>query len=82
MLLSISLRKITVVTKKPTVETKVGCDFFLFWMLDVSQTASYEITLVRQSVCVSTCLSVTKFSQNWIISFFLILYMMIVDHDI
>ena len=55
MLLSISLRKITVVTKKPTVETKLGCDFFLFWMLDVSQTASYEITLVRQSVCVSAC---------------------------
>ena len=55
MLLSISLRKITVVTKKPTVETKVGCDFFLLWMLDVSQTASYEITLVRQSVCVSAC---------------------------
>ena len=28
------------------------------WMLDVSWTASYEITLVRLSVCPSVCSSV------------------------
>ena len=48
-------------------------------MLNVSQTASYEITLVRVSVrlSLSLCLSlsvsirpsVTKFSQDWIIIF-------------
>ena len=66
------------------------------WMLNVSQTASYEITLVCLSVCLpihtsvclsicllvhlSVCLSVIKFSQDWIISFF-VLYM-IADHGI
>ena len=39
----------------------------------------------RFSVCLSACLSVrpsvTKFSQYWIDSFFLIFYMMIADHD-
>ena len=35
---------------------------FLCWTLDVSRTASYEITLV--------CLSVTKVSYDWIIRFF------------
>ena len=51
---------------------------FVF-VLDVSRIASYEITLVRR---LSVCPSVTKFSQDWIIVFFLILYMMIADHDI
>ena len=41
-----------------------------FWTLDVSRTASYEITLVCLSICLSVCLPVTKFSQDWIISFF------------
>ena len=50
----------------------------LFWTLDVSQTTSNEITVVRSSVLPS----VTKFSQDWIIVFFLILYMIIADHDI
>ena len=54
-------------------------------MLDVSRTPSFDVTLVRLSVCLPVCLfvgpSVTKFSQNWII-IFLILYMMIADHDI
>ena len=50
----------------------------VYWTLDVSRTASYEIALVRLSVFPS----VTKFSQGWIISFFLILYMMIAGHDI
>ena len=40
-----------------------------------------EITLVRLSVCPSVH-HVRKFSQNWIISLFLILYMMIADYDI
>ena len=40
--------------------------FLLFRTLDVSGTASYEITLVRLPVRPS----VTKFSQDWIISFF------------
>ena len=40
--------------------------FLLFWTLDVSGTASYEITLVRLPVRPS----VTKSSQDWIISFF------------
>ena len=35
-----------------------ACDFFIFWMLNISQTASYEITLVRLSVCWSVCPSV------------------------
>ena len=33
-------------------------------------------------VCPSVRPSVTKFTQDWIISFFLILYMMIADHDV
>ena len=37
----------------------------LYWTLDVSWTASYEITLVRPSVCPT----VYKFSQEQIISF-------------
>ena len=37
---------------------------------------------VRPSVGLSFSPSVTKISQDWIISFFLILYMMIDDHDI
>ena len=43
-------------------------------MLDVSGTASFETTLVR--------LPLTKFSQDYIIGFFLIFYMMIADRDI
>ena len=50
----------------------------IFWTLDVSRTAFYQITLVRPSIRPS----VTKFSQDWIISFFLMLYMMIADHNI
>ena len=46
----------------------------VYWMLDVSQTASNEITLICLSVCLaiglSIHLSITKFSQDWIISFF------------
>ena len=42
--------------------------FSLFCTLDVSQTMSYKIT--RPSVCWSVCSSVTKFYQDWIISFF------------
>ena len=38
---------------------------FIDRMFDVSQTASYEITLVHLSIC----LSITKFSQDWIIIF-------------
>ena len=38
----------------------------LFWTLDVSRTVSYEITLI----CLSVRPSVTKVSQDWIISFF------------
>ena len=33
----------------------IGNVGFIFWMLDVSRTASYEITLVRQSVCPFVC---------------------------
>ena len=62
-------------------------------MLDGSQTASYEITLfsptasykitlLGQSVRLSIHLSITNFYQDWIIVFFLILYMMIADHEI
>ena len=40
--------------------------FHTFWTLDVSWTASYEIPLVRLSVCPS----VTTFFHDWIISFF------------
>ena len=46
----------------------------LFWTLDVSRKVFYEITLVCLSVCPSVRLSVrpsvTKFPQDWIISFF------------
>ena len=38
----------------------------LFWRLNVSRTVSYEITLI----CPSFRPSVTKVSQDWIISFF------------
>ena len=45
-----------------------------FWTLNVSRTASYEITLVRLSIYASVHPSVrpsvTKFSQDWIIGFF------------
>ena len=48
-----------------------------YWTLDVSRTASYELTLVGLSVCLSigsfvrrsVHSSVTKFSQDWIVSF-------------
>ena len=57
----------------------------MFWTLNVSWMASYEITLVclpiRPSIRLSIHPSVTKFPQDWIISVFLILYM-IADHDI
>ena len=47
---------------------------FSFWTLGISWTAFYEITLVRlyirSSVYPSVRPSVTKFSQDWIISFF------------
>ena len=56
----------------------------IYWKLDISQTASYEITLICLSACLSVWpsvpLTVTKFYQNWIFSFFLILYMMIAGH--
>ena len=42
-------------------------EFLFYWMLDVSWTESYEITLVRLSVCLSVYTSVSKFSQDWII---------------
>ena len=61
-------------------------DFFICWTLHLSWTASYEINLirlsvrlsvrlfVRLSVCLSICqsarLSINKFFQDWIISFF------------
>ena len=44
--------------------------FYVFWTLDVSRTASYQITHVRLVICLSVRPSVTKFSQVWIISFF------------
>ena len=57
----------------------------MFWTLNVSWMASCEITLVclpiRPSIRLSIRPSVTKFPQDWIISVFLILYM-IADHDI
>ena len=37
-----------------------------YWMLGFTRTASYEIRLVRPSVCPS----VIKFYQDWIVSFF------------
>ena len=40
-----------------------------YWTLDVSRTGSYEISVVRLSVFPSVRQSVTKFSQDWIISF-------------
>ena len=42
----------------------------VYWTLDVSRKASYEVTFVRLSVRLSLCPSVTKCSENWIISFF------------
>ena len=46
---------------------KIISDKIIYWMLDVSPTASY-------GSCSSVHLSITKFSQDWIISFFLILH--------
>ena len=45
-----------------------------YWTLDVSQTASYEITLVRLLVFPSVCLSI-------LLSISAILYKMMADHD-
>ena len=45
------------------------------WTLDVSRSASNEITLARLSVH----LPVTKFSKNWIISFWWLLTMIFSD---
>ena len=61
------------------VEKKLKKEFF-FWTLDVSQTASFEITLVRLSVrpCGRSSLSFLKIGSL----VFLILNMMIADHDI
>ena len=42
----------------------------LFWTLDVSRTVYYEIILVCLSFRLSVRPSVTKVSQDWIISFF------------
>ena len=41
-----------------------------YWMLHVKWTASYEITLLHLSICLSVHQSITKFSQDWIIGFF------------
>ena len=42
------------------------CHYFYWnWTLNISRNASYEIILVRLSLCPS----VAKFSQDWIISF-------------
>ena len=44
-----------------------------YWTLDVSQTASYEIALLCLlaclSLCPSLCMSITNFSQDWVIRF-------------
>ena len=49
-------------------QSKLAIDVcILYWTLNVSWTASYEITL---SVRLFVCLSVAKFSEDWIISFF------------
>ena len=50
------------------------CDVILITLLiyctlNDSRTACYEITLVPLSVCLSVRPSVTKFSQDWFISF-------------
>lgn len=41
-----------------------------YWSFDVSQTASYEITLIHLAVCPPVGPSVTKFSQDLVISLF------------
>ena len=68
------------------------CCYVLFWKkcfergpyftLSPHNNSSMRPMKSLSSVCPSVCPSVTKFSQDWIISFFLILYMMIADHDI
>ena len=68
-------------------------NYYYFWMLHVNRATYSEIAFVHQSICfvcpfvcpsahLSVHLSVTKFSQDWIISFFLILYMIKADHNI
>ena len=39
-----------------------------------------SLSTICLSLCPSVCLSVTKFSKDWVISFFLIFYM-IANHD-
>ena len=57
---------------------------YLIWTLDVSRRSPMKSL---SSICLplsafrSVCLSVTKFSQDWILSFFLTLYTMIAEHD-
>ena len=76
---SLSLQFLSLSKNKATTEKtfQENCHFQLnrtCWTLDASQTASYEITLVRLSIFLSVRLSVlpsiTKLSQDWIISFF------------
>ena len=63
----------------------------MYWFLNALFSSMGCSTLVRQhpmkslsticlSLCPSVCLSVTKFSKDWVISFFLIFYM-IANHD-
>ena len=37
--------------------------FFIYWTLDISQTASYEITLVNLSIYLTVCSSNSKWDQ-------------------
>ena len=58
--------------------------FFNFLGAHFSRTASFEITLVHLSVCPSACLSLGLSLSFLKIGslFFLILYMMIADHEL
>ena len=53
---------------------------YYVWTLDVSWATSNETTFVRLYVHLSVRPSVTKFSQDRIISF--LIFYMIADHDI
>ena len=59
----------SIMSKNKDIYTFPCCNK-IFCMLNVSWTASYEIFVVCLFICPSVHPSITKFSQDWVISFF------------
>ena len=72
-------QKMCLFFKHSSYEMLKEISILYYWMLSVSPTASYEITLIRLSVCPAVSHKVFSRLDHY---FFLILYMMIADYDI